>query len=639
MFLPLLAAALTAAPALAAKPAPVLHRYAALALDPTGRTIASVDSEQAETAPTPGHAILVLRDTSGRVTGRFDPCETCGYAGLAWSPDGKKLAFVASGSGTATVYVLEGGRSRAVTSIKGLAATPRWSPDGRTLGFLATENAAKETGATQPGVRQVGLIGEAEDSKRIAVVPATGGAYRLVSPIGTFVYEYDWTPDGRGFVGTAAEGNGDNQWWVASLRAFPLTGTMRVITAPSVQMNFPRVSPDGRTVAFIGGLMSDFGAVGGDIYTVPLAGGQASDRTPGVRMTFTSLQWRGNRLLAGLTQGGSTGIATVDPVRGQVLGAAVGPETISAGDGAVAPDATGRTAAYVADSYAKPQHISFGPIGQGRAITHDNDALPALVSAHDVRWRNGGSEVQGWLLQPVGAAALPGNQQPMITIVHGGPSSATTPRFPWGNEVATLSRGGYWIFEPNPRGSFGQGEAFTRANIRDFGGGDLQDILAGIDQVEKQYPIDDKKLGIFGHSYGGFMTMWTVTQSQRFHAAVAGAGLSDWVAYYGQNGIDQWMVPFFGATAYDDPKIYDKLSPIRYIRQAKTPTLLYVGERDVETPAAQSLEYWHGLKAMGVPTELMIYQDEGHGIRDPRHLADRSQRMLGWFDKYLGVTR
>src|ERR1700749_3369017 len=106
------------------------------------------------------------------------------------------------------------------------------------------------------------------------------------------------------------------------------------------------------------------------------------------------------------------------------------------------------------------------------------------------------------------------------------------------------------------------------------------------------------------------MTMWTVTHSQRFKAAVAGAGISDWVAYYGQNGIDQWMIPYFGASAYDEPAIYDKLSPVRYVKTAKTPTLMYVGERDVETPAAQSLEFWHALKSVNVPTELVIYADE-----------------------------
>jgi dipeptidyl aminopeptidase/acylaminoacyl peptidase len=138
-----------------------------------------------------------------------------------------------------------------------------------------------------------------------------------------------------------------------------------------------------------------------------------------------------------------------------------------------------------------------------------------------------------------------------------------------------------------------------------------------------------------GHSYGGYMTMWGVTHSQRFKAAVAGAGIANWISYYGQNGIDQWMVPFFGATMYDDPAVYRAASPIESIKAAKTPTLVYVGERDVECPPAQSLEFWHGLKAMGVPTTLVIYEGEGHALRKPEHQKDLRAREIGWFNKYL----
>jgi dipeptidyl aminopeptidase/acylaminoacyl peptidase len=634
----LLAAALAAVPAPTVAPVSSIVRYSGLALDPAGRRIASIDSEQAKGAPLMGHGIIVVRDTKGRVLERYDPCETCVYNGPTWSPDGEALAYVASGGGMASLYIMEDGQTRKVASVKGLAATPRWSPDGKSIAFLATLDATKETGATQPGARQVGVIGEKEDSKRIAIVSAEGGAYRLVSPEGTFVYEYDWTPDGKGFVGTAAEGNGDNQWWVASLRAFPIKGAMRTIAAPKMQMNWPRVSSDGRSVAFIGGLMSDFPVSGGDVYIVPFSGGEPVDLTPGHKATFTSLIWSGARLIAGVTQGGSTGVATIDPVAHKVNGLVVGPETLGVrGETVVATDRNGANAAYVVESFTSAPRIGFGPLGKGQPVTHDNDALAAGLAAQDVHWRNDGLDVQGWLLSPAGTSAA--GKQPMITIVHGGPASASTPRFPWNDEPSLFTAKGYWVFLPNPRGSYGQGAAFTRANVRDFGGGDLTDVLAGIDAVEKQAPIDDARLGLYGHSYGGFMTMWTVTHSNRFKGAVAGAGIANWISYYGQNGIDQWMIPFFGASAYDDPKIYDKLSPIRYIKDAKTPTFIYVGERDVECPPAQSLEYWHGLKAMGVPTELVIYQDEGHGIRQPDHIKDRETRIIGWFDKWLGVSR
>ena len=153
--------------------------------------------------------------------------------------------------------------------------------------------------------------------------------------------------------------------------------------------------------------------------------------------------------------------------------------------------------------------------------------------------------------------------------------------------------------------------------------------------MEKVAPIDDKRLGIFGHSYGGFMTMWTVAHTARFHAAVAGAGIANWVSYYGENGIDQWMIPFFGASAYDDPAIYEKLSPLTTIKNAKTPTFIYVGERDVECPAPQSIEFWHALKELNVPVSLVIYEGEGHGIRKPEHVHDLAHRLVGWFDQYL----
>jgi dipeptidyl aminopeptidase/acylaminoacyl peptidase len=185
---------------------------------------------------------------------------------------------------------------------------------------------------------------------------------------------------------------------------------------------------------------------------------------------------------------------------------------------------------------------------------------------------------------------------------------------------------------PNPRGSYGQGEAFTQANIKDFGYGDLRDIESGLDTLEARLPIDKAREGLTGWSYGGFMTMFAVTQTTRFHAAVAGAGISNWKSYYGENSIDQWMTPFFGASVYDDPAVYAKSSAIEYIKNVKTPTLVVVGDRDGECPAPQSYEFWHALRAQGVKTQLVVYPAEGHGFRDPAHRADVLTRALNWFD-------
>jgi dipeptidyl aminopeptidase/acylaminoacyl peptidase len=224
----------------------------------------------------------------------------------------------------------------------------------------------------------------------------------------------------------------------------------------------------------------------------------------------------------------------------------------------------------------------------------------------------------------------------MVVVVHGGPASQLTSR--WGSGLGlplSLGAGGYFLFFPNPRGSYGQGEEFTRANVRDFGHGDLRDILRGVDTVLKAAPVDPERLGLTGWSYGGFMTMWAVTQTNRFRAAVAGAGIANWQSYYGENQIDQWMIPYFGASVYDDPAVYARSAPINFIKNARTPTLVMVGDRDAECPAPQSYEFWHALKTLGVETQLVIYAGEGHAVSQTPNRRDILQRAADWFDRRL----
>ena len=220
--------------------------------------------------------------------------------------------------------------------------------------------------------------------------------------------------------------------------------------------------------------------------------------------------------------------------------------------------------------------------------------------------------------------------------MHGGPSAAVLAAWPaLGYTPIAFSALDYFVLMPNPRGSYGEGEAFTQANRKDFGYGDLRDILAGVDTVSAKFPIDQQRIGLTGWSYGGFMTMFAVTQTQRFRAAVAGAGISDWKSYYGENSIDQWMTPFFGAPVYDDPAVYAKSSAIDFIHNVKTPTLLVVGDRDGECPAPQSFEFWHALRAQHVPTRLVVYPDEGHHFESPQHRRDVLERALSWFQQYM----
>lgn len=626
-----LAAALlsVAAPALAAAP----HGYGDLALSPDGSRIATVEQVSGS-----GAAVLERSARDGHVLATIDPCATCSYSGLTFGPDGR-LAFLAHDESTGLVMLdtAVGQRVHNVASVAGLASAPRFSPDGKRIALLVTLNAQKQAGATQPGVRLIGEIGEHHDERRIAVFDTAGtvtaDAVAPVSPAGRYIYEYDWTPDGAAFVVTSAQGNGDANWWVATLDAVDArTGAVRQIAKPDTQLNFPRVSPDGKTVAYIGGLMSDFGAVGGDVYTVPFAGGTPTDITAGSRTTNTSLFWLPGGLRA-TTLAGDTMQVTALTADGTPTVLWQRKATLSAGDGRIAFSRDGRSMATVVQDFVHAPAVFAGPVTAPVQISHENDGITPRVAARSITWQNENYTMQGWLLTPIGAD--PHSAMPMITQVHGGPSSAATPHFLGSGTLVGLIDAGYAIFLPNPRGSFGQGEAFVRANRRDFGGGDLRDILAGIDAVERQAPIDDNRLGLMGGSYGGFMAMWANTQTDRFKAIVAAAGLSNWISYYGTNGINTWMLPFFGKTMYDDPEAYWNVSAVNFARQAHTPTFIYVGERDIEVPPTQSIEWWHALKDMGVPTSLVIYADEGHGLRQPEHRADAQKRTIAWFDTYL----
>jgi len=449
-------------------------------------------------------------------------------------------------------------------------------------------------------------------------------------------------PDGRGFVGTAAKGDGDANWWIAELDAFDIGGGSRRIASFELQMSVPRVAPDGRTVRFIGGLMSDFGAVGGEIYEVPLAGGTPVSLTPGFRGSFTSLTWRGSRFLAtAIVVDHATLLALRDDAGHTPQPLWSAPVTARAGDAdtgvEVALSADGRILATAVEDFSHGPEVLAGPIARPRAITRENASRTVPLEVQSLHWRNDGLDVQGWLVAPAaGGAARP---YPLIVHVHGGPSAAVLPIFGTDYSLYTSAHEwvarGYALLLPNPRGSFGQGEAFTRANVKDFGGGDFRDILAGVDAALAAVPLDAKRIGIHGHSYGGFMTMWAVTHTTRFAAAIAGAGLSDWISYYGTNGIDTWMLPFFGASMYENPAVYRAVSPLESIRAARTPTLLYTGDSDVEVPASQSFEFWHALRTIGVTTELYVYPGEGHRLSKPEHVLDLRRRLPEWFDRYL----
>jgi len=627
------------------------HTFEQVALAPDGKKVAWVEAVHTKTGSVPAGAtviyVKVLNSSAPprRIgAGAADSLHTEG--GVAWSPDSQRLAFLsdAAKKGQLQLYVTaaEGGAPRLLTNVKGFLSTPRWSPDGKTIALLFTENATRASG---PLVAETPETGEIKDSffeQRLALVDLAAGKLTQITPADTYIYEYDWSPDGKRFVVSSALGNGDNNWWIAELSTIEAaTGVMKSIYKPKLQIANPVWSPDGQQIAFIEGLMSDEGLTGGDVHLISNSGDEAKNLTKDMKASAAWLVWQPDgKILFSEFVGGNSAVATLDPASGKIeqRWSSEGQLTCSnALSFLLSASADGQTVAGAFQSFAHPPEVVVlsGTPATMTPVTSRNKGLsPAWGAAQSISWKNEGYEVQGWLLYPRDFDSA--KKYPLVVHVHGGPSFISLSHWPGSHDFAAgLAGMGYFVLYPNPRGSYGQGEAFTRANVKDFGYGDFKDILAGVDEALHVAPIDPNRLGITGWSYGGFMTMWAVTQTNRFKAAMAGAGLSNWQSYYGENLIDQWMIPFFGKSVYDDPEVYAKSSPINFIKKAKTPTLILVGDSDGEVPAPQSYEFWHALRTLGVETQLFVYEHEGHLFANPQHQRDVIARTLTWFDAHL----
>jgi dipeptidyl aminopeptidase/acylaminoacyl peptidase len=641
-----------------------------IAVSPDGKRLAWIDRGEIRVAP------LGNLDQSQRVTAAPSPDGSCTESNLAWSPDSSALAFLSDCADLgeqSDIYLshLDTKSPQRLSEIHGDINAPAFSPDGKRIAFLYVEGATRPAGALAAMDAPSGVIGEDHvEVQRIAAVsasvPAAGSqpsAPIFLTPAKLHVYEFDWSPDSQSLAYVAADPPGENNWWIAKLYTQSTAEGSKptAILAPSdvsgplhgLQIAEPRWSPDGKAIAFIGGLMSDQGVTGGDVWIInatgDAAGGQPRTLTPGRAATSQWIAWSDDEhiftleLAGGLNRLISIPLESCHPRGGLAVCAPPvfftypGTVGVSNVDHSLAVTADRSLFVFQASAFNQPPEIYASGSSGFVQLTHFNDGLkPTWGDSVSLTWTNDNFNIQGWLLLP--AHFDPVKKYPLIVEVHGGPAADVESRWNGGAggfSAPDYSALGYFVLMPNPRGSYGQGEAFTQANRKDFGYGDLRDILAGVDTVLAKYPVDPNRVGITGWSYGGFMTMFAVTQTHRFRAAVAGAGISDWLSYYGENSIDQWMIPYFGASVYDDPQIYSKSSAINYIKNATTPTLAVVGDRDGECPAPQSFEFWHALHDLHVPTQLVVYPNEGHSFSDPAHRRDVQQRAIDWFARYL----
>ena len=616
-----------------------VHHFGGVSISPDGAWVTWTQEVGGK-----NHIFVESRASKGEPIALTSEGGSFSESDVVWSKDSQTLAFISDAGGSKQVWVASAGqpgKAKQLTHVRGDIADLRWSPNSQEVGFLHTEGGSAG-GPLAAVPAQTGVIGSGFENQRLAVVKLSSGEMRAVTAKDLNIYEYSWSPDGGKFAAIAAPGPADNNWWIAKLYTVDgKTGQMTEIYKPPTgqQIAVPRWSPDGSKIGFIGGVMSDEGFLGGDIYQVSDTGGVAKDLTPGIKISPNGFRWQSkNEILFTAAVDGEGAIAKLNVLNGTSemiwKGTTALHEDGNYPDFALADD--GKTSAAVIADWERAPEVWTGAIGMWQKTTNANaEAKPFWGKSESVVWSSDGFRVQGWLLYPEHFDAS--KRYPMVVSIHGGPAGERSPSWPSVHfDMSAMAGLGYFVFFPNPRGSYGEGEAFTHANVKDFGYGDLRDVLSGVDAVLKKVPVDENRIGVTGWSYGGYMTMWTVTQTNRFRAAVAGAGIADWLSYYGENSIDEWMIPYFGATVYDDPKVYEKSSPITFIKNVKTPTLVVVGERDGECPAPQSFEFWHALKTEGVPTELVVYPGEGHSFKEAKNRVDVLRRTLAWFDRYLG---
>jgi dipeptidyl aminopeptidase/acylaminoacyl peptidase len=567
-----------------------------------------------------------------------------------WSPGGDALAFASDRDhrGRMSLYVLRAapGEAEPLGEIGGSVEDVQWAPDGSSLLVLAADLGADRAGAqTATRIAEEGapeqdpeVVRPAHAWRRLFVVDAVTGATREASPEGLNVWEVDWRGDRA--VAVCSDEPSESAWYDAHLALLDLEArSWERLHQAEWQLQGPRLSPDGAHVAFVEGFCSDRGILAGTAMVLELGGGPPRPLAPELDVTW--LEWRDERALwygAWRGLGSTVGTLLLDGAVDELhagdltLGVRQGPRVHVSADGGLV--------ATIADAPGRPPEVVALRDGEERPLTRLNEAVAAELA--EPEWERVAWEAQDGL-EIEGLLALPPHPDraglPLVVLVHGGPTSCWSWEFaPYRGLPLQLASAGYAVLLPNPRGSAGRGQEFARANLGDMGGGDLEDILAGVDALVGTGVADDDRVAIMGGSYGGFMACWAITQTDRFAAAIPQAVVSDWLSFHLTTNIGQFDRLFLDSDPYDPAGEYPARSPVMHAHRCKTPTLIMHGAEDLCTPLGQAKELYNALVEADCEVELVVYPREGHGWLEHDHQLDAWKRIQAWLDRHLGTS-
>jgi dipeptidyl aminopeptidase/acylaminoacyl peptidase len=574
-----------------------------------------------------------------------------------WSPDGQTIAFISDGEkrGTGALFLIapSGGEAVRLSGGDAALADPQWAPDGRRISVKVTDPETEDEKQRKEKRNDALVHDEADKFDRLCVVdvPAAPFGSAQLAPVEPrrlldgdwHVWEHRWSPDGTRLAVRLAQRPGFGEMFDGLRAGLVPAGGGEITWIDSARRAYRNVSalawsPDGRRLALLGAF--DFQADSGDaLFLVD------PDQPQNVTLRFKDetgspqgIGWRDDTTLVLLRLLSIyENLWTLDADGGEPQRAVAGPLG-ERGQISQFSTAGGRFACAWNDG-THPREVWGGALGgEARQLTHFNDAL--LTRAYGrtelLRWRaDDGLEIEGLLIYPVGYQE--GQRYPTILEIHGGPSGAWTDHLygTWHDWAQLLAGRGYAVLLPNPRGGTGRGWQFQRANQHDWMGGDYRDSQAGLDALIERGIADPDRLGIGGWSYGGYTTTWAVSQTGRFKAAVAGAGTSNRTSAIGTTDLPRWAQTWFAGGFAENPDTYWQRSPVRYIGQATTPTLVLHGELDQRVPHSQGVEFYNQLRMHGVPAKMVTYPREPHVFREREHQRDLLERVLGWFDQWL----
>ena len=588
-------------------------------------------------APTGGEPFQLTRTEDGSSTGH------------RWSPDGSWLGFIADRGDGAQIYLIrpEGGEATRLTSHDGGIRSFRFSPDGGRIAFTATDPAPDDFEEREESYGDYAVEDTDFRMAHLWVTEVRAGAEsrRLTEGDGFTVGTFDWSPDGSEIAFDHTPTPQVNSSRHADISVVEVaTGAVRTLAADSGRQRGPLWSPDGGQILFTTSADASPYYGNSELAVIPAAGGESRILTAGFDENPSPVAWNDDGVFFVASQRTARQLFVLDPDSRDVTLVLDTPEMIATADisangSAMAIQGEDRTT--VAEIYRKPRGADAQRVTDMTAQVADWDHLG---SREVVRWNSeDGAEIEAVLMKPAGYD--PSRTYPLMVIIHGGPTGTSRPQLIGGYIYPALEwlKKGAVVMMPNYRGSAGYGAEFRALNVRNLGVGDAWDVLSGVEALVERGVADPDRVAAMGWSQGGYISAFLTTSSDRFRAISVGAGISNWMTYYVNTDIHGFTREYLKATPWDDPEIYAKTSPMTYIKQASTPTLIQHGEFDARVPTPNAYELYQGLQDVGVETELIIYKGFGHGITKPRERLAAMLHNWEWFARHIwgeeGETR